>query len=76
MAGSETSKTSSDGGEVQGEGDGRSAKSYQDAQHAFAKDQAKVEQGAKAAENAIEGQQGAELERARQQAAKGEPKTH
>ncbi len=72
MAGSETPKA----GEVQGEGDYVSAKAYQKAQHEFAEDQGKVEQKAKEAEEALDGPEGAELEKARIEAAKGEPKTH
>ncbi len=70
MAGSDMPKA----GQVQGEGDYVSAKKYQDAQHEFAKDQDKVEQKAKEAEDALDGPEGAELEEARQEAAKGEPK--
>lgn len=72
MAGSDTPKA----GEVQGEGDYVSAKTYQKAQHEFAKDQGKVQQKAKEAEAALEGPEGAELEKARQEAAKGDPKHH
>ena len=68
MAGSDMPKA----GQVQGEGDYVSAKKYQDAQHEFAKDQDKVEKKAKEAEDALDGPEGAELEEARQQAAKGE----
>ena len=67
MAGSETPKA----GQVQGEGDYVSAKKYQDAQHQFAKDEGKVERKAKEAEDALAGPDGADLERARQEAAKG-----
>ncbi len=70
MTGSDTPKA----GEVQGEGDYVSAKTYQDAQHAFAKDQDKVQQKAKEAEEALDGPEGAELEQARQETAKGEPR--
>ncbi len=72
MAGSDTPKA----GQVQGEGDYVSAKTYQKAQAAFAKDQGKVERKAKEAEAALEGPEGAELEKARQEAAKGEPRKH
>ncbi len=72
MAGSDTPKA----GEVQGEGDYVSAKTYDKAQHEFAKDEAKVQQKAKEAEDALDGPEGAELERAREEAAKGEPKRH
>jgi hypothetical protein len=57
---------------IQGEGDYISARKYQDAQHKFAKD-GPVEQKAKEAEEAIEGPEGAELEAARVETAKGEP---
>ncbi len=70
MAGSDMPKA----GEVQGEGDYVSAKKYQDAQHEFAKDEGKVEQKAKEAEDALEGPEGAELEQARQETAKGHPR--
>ncbi len=72
MAGSDTPKA----GQVQGEGDYVSAERYQKAQHAFAKDEGKVEKKAKEAEEALDGSEGAELERARQESAKGEPKRH
>ena len=72
MADSDTPKA----GEVQGEGDYVSAKTYQKAQTEFAKDEAKVEQKAKEAEAAIEGPEGAELEKARLETAKGEPRRH
>ena len=72
MAGSDMPKTD----QVQGEGDYISAKRYQKDQHEFAKDQAKVEQKAKEAEDALDGPEGAELERAREESAKGEPRRH
>ena len=72
MAGSDTPKA----GQVQGEGDYVSAKAYQKAQQAFAKDQDKVLRKAKEAETALEGPEGAELERAREESAKGEPRRH
>ena len=72
MADSDTPKT----GQVQGEGDYVSAERYQKAQHEFAKDEGKVEKKAKEAEDALEGPEGAELERARQESAKGEPRRH
>ncbi len=68
MTGSDMPKV----GKVQGEGDYVSAKKYQDAQHAFAKDQDKVQQKAKEAEDALDGPEGAELEEAREETAKGE----
>jgi hypothetical protein len=69
MAGSDTPKA----GQVQGEGDYVSAKRYQKAQHDFAKDQGEVERKAREAEDALEGPEGEALERARQEAAKGDP---
>ena len=72
MAGSDTPKA----GQVQGEGDYVSAERYQKAQHEFAKDESKVQQKAKEAEEALEGPEGAELERAREESAKGEPRGH
>lgn len=72
MAGSDMPKT----GQVQGEGDYVSAKRYQKAQHEFAKDEDKVEKKAREAEDALDGPEGAELERARQESAKGDPKRH
>jgi hypothetical protein len=72
MADPSTPQTGQDG-EVQGEGDYVSARRYQKAQHAFAKS-GKVEAGAKAAEAALDGPEGEELERAREQSARGEPR--
>jgi hypothetical protein len=72
MAGSDTPKA----GQVQGEGDYVSAKRYDDAQQAFAKDEGKVHKKAKEAEAALDGPEGAELERARRESAKGDPKRH
>jgi hypothetical protein len=72
MAGSDTPKA----GQIQGEGDYVSAERYQKAQHAFAKDEGKVETKAREAEDALEGPEGEELERAREETAKGEPKRH
>ena len=70
MAGSDMPKTD----QVQGEGDYVSAKRYQKEQSDFAKDQGKVEQKAKEAEAALDGPEGEELERAREEAAKGDPR--
>jgi hypothetical protein len=72
MAGSDTPKA----GQVQGEGDYVSAKAYQKAQHEFADDQDKVQKKAKEAEEALDGPEGAELEEARKESAKGEPRRH
>ncbi len=70
---SPSTPASEDDGKVQGEGDYVSAKRYQQAQTAFAKS-GKVEPAAKAAEAAIEGPEGAELEAARLESARGEPR--
>ena len=72
MAGSDTPKA----GQVQGEGDYESAKAYDKAQAAFAKDQDKVQRKAREAEAALNGPEGAELEKAREESAKGEPRRH
>ncbi len=72
MAGSDTPKA----GQVQGEGDYVSAKAYDQAQAAFAKDQDKVQRKAKEAEAALDGPEGAELEAAREESAKGDPRKH
>jgi hypothetical protein len=53
-----------DKSKIQGEGDYESAKRYQDAQHEFAQSGA-VEEGAREAEQALDGPEGAELEKAR-----------
>lgn len=55
-----------------GEGDYRSGKKYQDAQHEFAKNGPVTEKAREAAE-AVDGPQGAELERARKDTGKGKP---
>jgi hypothetical protein len=55
-----------DKSQIQGEGDYKSAKRYQDAQHDFAKN-GPVEQKAHEAEEALDGPEGAELEKARQE---------
>lgn len=52
---------------VQGEGDYESARKFQKEEHAFAKDTAKVEQGAREAEEALDGPEGDELEQARRE---------
>jgi len=58
---------------VQGEGDYVSAKRYQKEQHDFA-DKGPVEQKAREAEQALDGPEGQELEKARKET--GEGKTH
>lgn len=59
-------------GQVQGEGDYVSARKYQKEQHAFAKDEGKVQQKAKEAEDALDGPEAQELEAAREKTARGE----
>lgn len=58
-------------GGVQGEGDYESARRYQKEQHEFAKDAGRVEEAGKAAEEALEGPEGEELERARRETGEG-----
>jgi hypothetical protein len=58
---------------VQGEGDYVSAKRYQKEQHDFA-EKGPVEQKAREAEQALDGPEGQELEKARKET--GEGKTH
>lgn len=55
-----------------GEGDYESARKFQKSQHQFAKEGPVKQKGREAAE-ALEGREGAELERARQKSAKGKP---
>jgi Fe-Mn family superoxide dismutase len=55
--------------ELRGEGDHLSARDYQSAQHAFAKSSA-VESGARKAANALDSDEGAELEQARRRSGK------
>ena len=55
-----------------GEGDYRSGKKYQDAQRDFA-EHGPVKEKAREAAEAIDGPEGAELERARRQSGKGKP---
>jgi hypothetical protein len=55
---------------VQGEGDYVSAKRFQDAQHEFAQT-GPVEEKAREAEEALDGPEGAELEKARQDTGEG-----
>jgi hypothetical protein len=56
--------------DLQGEGNYDAARRYRKGQEEFAKS-GKVEQKAHEAEEAIEGPEGADLERARQESAKG-----
>ena len=58
---------------VQGEGDYVSARKFQKEEHAFAKDSDKVKKGAEAAEDALDGPEGEELERARRETAAKKP---
>jgi hypothetical protein len=58
-------------GGVQGEGDYESARRYQKEQHEFAKDVGRVQDGAKKAEEALEGPEGEELEKARRETGEG-----
>lgn len=67
-----TDHVSAADGDVQGEGDYRSARKYQAAQHEFAGDDDKVEAKAREAANAIAGDEGDELEKARKASSKGE----
>jgi len=55
--------------ELRGEGDHLSARDYQSAQHAFAKSGA-AQGGARKAANALDSDEGAELEHARRQTGK------
>lgn len=57
---------------LQGEGAYDAARRYREGQEAFAKS-GKVEQKAREAEEALEGPEAADLEAARQEAARGEP---
>ena len=56
---------------IQGEGDYVSGRKYQDMQHEFAK-RGDVEQKAREAEEALDGPEGEELERARRETGDGE----
>ena len=60
-------------GKNQGEGDYESARKYDAEQEAFAKS-GKVEQGAKDAAEALDGPEGAELEKARIETGEGKTK--
>ena len=62
-----------DNGKIQGEGDYVSGKRYQEMQHDFAKS-GKVDKAAHEAEDALDGPEGEELEKARRETAKGTPK--
>ena len=58
---------------VQGEGDYVSARKFQKEARAFAKDSAKVQRKAHEAEDALDGPEGEELERARRETASRGP---
>lgn len=62
-----------DNSKIQGEGDYVSGERYQKMQHEFAKS-GKVDEAAHEAEEALDGPEAAELEKARQETAKGNPK--
>ncbi len=59
--------------DVQGEGDYRSARKFDRDQREFAADEARVNDAAKAAADALDGAEGEELERARKETAKADP---
>lgn len=61
-------------GQVQGEGDYVSARKYQKEESAFASRTDEVARKAREAEAALDGPEGEELERARAEAAKGNPR--
>ena len=54
-----------------GEGNYEAAREYQQVQHAFAQDKAKVQQGARQAADALDGPEAEELETARVESTKG-----
>ena len=56
---------------IQGEGNYDAARRYREGQEAFAKQTDKVNQGAHEAEEALDGPEGAELERARRESGEG-----
>jgi hypothetical protein len=58
-----------------GKGDYKAAKDFQKAEHEFAKDKDTVAAKARQAANALDGEEGAELEQARKESAKGQPKS-
>lgn len=62
-----------DNGKIQGEGDYVSGKRYQKMQHEFAQS-GKVDKAAHEAEDALDGPEAAELEKARRETSKGRPK--
>ena len=56
--------------QIQGEGNYDAGRRYQQEQHKFAKQTDKVEKGAQEAEDAVEGPEGEDLERARRETGK------
>ena len=60
--------------QIQGEGNYDAARRYRKAQEDFAKQTGKVDKAAHEAEDAIEGPEGEELERARQETGKIKPR--
>ena len=68
----DTDETPNKTAKVQGEGDYESARRFQEAERSFVAKGA-VEQKAREAEQALDGPEGAELERARRETAKGRP---
>lgn len=58
-----------------GEGNYKASENFRKAEHEFAKDKDKVEAKAKEAAEALDGEEGAELEQARKESAKGHPKS-
>jgi hypothetical protein len=59
--------------DIQGEGNYDAARRFRKAEEAFAKDAGRVDKAAHEAEDALDGPEGAELERARVESAKGKP---
>ena len=68
----DTSNVPNNASKVQGEGDYESGRRFQDAERSFA-EKAPVEQKAREAEQALDGPEGPELEKARRETAKGRP---
>lgn len=61
-----------DNNQIQGEGDYEAARRYRKAQEEFAKS-GKVDKAAHEAEDALDGPEGADLERARRETGQGKP---
>lgn len=57
-----------------GEGNYKASKDFQEDEHAFAKDKDKVDAKAREAAEALDGDESEELEAARTESAKGQPK--